>query len=885
MPARDTLTATLALGSAQKGGILDIHADNSEGGQVMQYRLASHPVAIASTSPMGDPADTTQYGGIFNHEFVSDDGKASSLEEVTVGERFPKLPTPDAATHTFPTPFGTATLKTGTLPNTPSGAAGDWFLTSAGELGGNMDTVRTPKAAIDIGKHLASDSNPTPAHPMPVEFVVDQEFFWWCPHAPAGKRWAHAADTTQTHRLRKGKGGGDAEFVAIVNSKENAMPYEGVTGVTNARAVPATVAPSSTGNTANTVQIEADALPAGRALYFSIRGNARGCTIDHTSGELTIGAQTGTVKARAANKNNGANWDEVDVTIAAPGMQAPSPSPTPPISPTPAPNPTPHGGGASAFSIDVDAEAGSEWPSRGGARSVLQRRHVGSAAADGGTRKPIAPIDIAKVLDSSGAALPETVRRFMEPRLGANFEDVRIHADAPAAQTARALAARAYTTGSHIVFGAGEYQPGSSGGQRLLAHELTHVVQQQQSQPRPAAASASLMRNDESDDLESGLVVNQPGDRYEQEADRVAEQVVRLPSSHESAQSVQLSVDGTHPIQRAPDDIEMPVDDLGQIPIVPAIVKSRRGDTNWIKDASKGRSLDEAGWTANRGDIKKLCLDAAKLAQLGKVFVGPAAVANVADSINILDQSTAHHFLPGLNYSPFILGRAETAYVAATGGELMRQLTPNRTDPLPKIALVLSGEALASKSAALLALRHEMTHVDHLNTALRSARKWIDSKTKSSFEDWLNEQIDKGGSSVLDLELSKDATILKSANSELLAYTEGFMTAFLLAQPAPGDNNHIAFYELYGVITSSDEPWAYANVPARQEALGRLQEYYCHVLDRPHQQAFERFILQPPNQQMTGAPREWTWAPKRQMHQHFFAGLKTIVDATCAPLK
>lgn len=82
---------------------------------------------------------------------------------------------------------------------------------------------------------------------------------------------------------------------------------------------------------------------------------------------------------------------------------------------------------------------------------------------------------------------------------------------------------------------------------------------------------------------------------------------------------------------------------------------------------------------------------------------------------------------------------------------------------------------------------------------------------------------------------------------------------------------------------SSAEPWAYANVPVRQEALGRLQEYYCHVLDRPHQEAFERFVLNPLGHKTTKAP-EWLWAPRRQMHDHFYAGLKAIIDAKCAPL-
>lgn len=84
---------------------------------------------------------------------------------------------------------------------------------------------------------------------------------------------------------------------------------------------------------------------------------------------------------------------------------------------------------------------------------------------------------------SGGQPLPEAARQFFEPRFGADFGDVRVHTGEQAAQAASSLNARAYTLGSDIVFGAGEYDPSSTGGQRLLAHELTHVVQQRSAPP------------------------------------------------------------------------------------------------------------------------------------------------------------------------------------------------------------------------------------------------------------------------------------------------------------------------------------------------------------------------------------------------------------------
>lgn len=65
---------------------------------------------------------------------------------------------------------------------------------------------------------------------------------------------------------------------------------------------------------------------------------------------------------------------------------------------------------------------------------------------------------------------------FFEPRLGRDLGPVRIHADAPAAASARALDARAFTVGHHIVFAAGRYTPRTPAGRRLLAHELVHVA-------------------------------------------------------------------------------------------------------------------------------------------------------------------------------------------------------------------------------------------------------------------------------------------------------------------------------------------------------------------------------------------------------------------------
>lgn len=81
-------------------------------------------------------------------------------------------------------------------------------------------------------------------------------------------------------------------------------------------------------------------------------------------------------------------------------------------------------------------------------------------------------------LRGGGRPLSPSLRAFYEPRFGHDFSRVRVHHDAQAAASARAINAHAYTIGRDIVFGPAQYAPGTSSGQRLLAHELTHVVQQ-----------------------------------------------------------------------------------------------------------------------------------------------------------------------------------------------------------------------------------------------------------------------------------------------------------------------------------------------------------------------------------------------------------------------
>jgi hypothetical protein len=128
---------------------------------------------------------------------------------------------------------------------------------------------------------------------------------------------------------------------------------------------------------------------------------------------------------------------------------------------------------------------------------------------DRGPSASVLPI-VEDVLRSPGQPLDAATRAFFEPRFGHDFSRVRVHADDRAAASARAVNAVAYTVGRNIPFDAGRYDPTTRQGQRLLAHELTHVAQQNRQTP------AHLDK----------LSMTQPDGGSEREADKAAAAVI-----------------------------------------------------------------------------------------------------------------------------------------------------------------------------------------------------------------------------------------------------------------------------------------------------------------------------------------------------------------------
>jgi hypothetical protein len=145
-----------------------------------------------------------------------------------------------------------------------------------------------------------------------------------------------------------------------------------------------------------------------------------------------------------------------------------------------------------------------------------------------------------------GQSLDGAVQKQMGESIGHDFSGVRVHTSAESNELNQQLSARAFTTGQDIFFKSGEYNPGSGSGQELIAHELTHVVQQSSG----AAGSGG-----------GQMVVNPPDDVYEQEADAVAKQAIS--SSGEAVQrqteeeELQMKADETLQREAAPEEEEL----------------------------------------------------------------------------------------------------------------------------------------------------------------------------------------------------------------------------------------------------------------------------------------------------------------------------------------
>jgi hypothetical protein len=249
-----------------------------------------------------------------------------------------------------------------------------------------------------------------------------------------------------------------------------------------------------------------------------------------------------------------------------------------------------------AVPAEVARAARSGRPDAAGAPGLLGlQRAVGNAGVSELVQRACSGCDsgehdhgespVRSVLGSSGAPLDRTTRHDMETSLGHDFGDVQIHTGSDASASAKSIQAKAYTSGNHIVFDEGRYQPETPDGRRTLAHELTHVVQQRQGPVDGTEAPG-------------GIKVSHPSDRFEQEAEHVAERVASGPSPEPApaapdtappvaaaAPAAQRAVDLEAPVQREGKPEMKPEEEKDED--VPAAVEEKAPDKEEEKEEEK----------------------------------------------------------------------------------------------------------------------------------------------------------------------------------------------------------------------------------------------------------------------------------------------------------
>ncbi len=160
--------------------------------------------------------------------------------------------------------------------------------------------------------------------------------------------------------------------------------------------------------------------------------------------------------------------------------------------------------------------------------------------------------DTASAINSKrgqGSSLDSQMAQKAGQTMGQDLSGVTVHTDSHSDQLSRQLGAKAFTTGNDIFFREGAYNPASSDGQRLIAHELTHVAQQ-------GAAPASV---------QGKMTVNDPNDQYEAEADRVADTVMK----QEEEEEVQMQEEEELQMQEEEEEVQMQAEEEEEEEIQP----------------------------------------------------------------------------------------------------------------------------------------------------------------------------------------------------------------------------------------------------------------------------------------------------------------------------
>jgi hypothetical protein len=273
-----------------------------------------------------------------------------------------------------------------------------------------------------------------------------------------------------------------------------------------------------------------------------------------------------------------------------------------------------------------------------------------------------------------------------------------------------------------------------------------------------------------------------------------------------------------------------------------------------VTDLHPAGTMDETAWTsAYRAAVAAGTADAFRpLFHDIAVTAGMSALPGFdLSSIPTTDGKTAK---PGLNISMSTSDEpGHTGWVEKSGA-FGTPLNLSKGVPDVAIAVILNPKALhAEKGLSLRSIRHEMVHVRHKMKVLAALNAWQTSGRKAGFEKWLRGYAKKSKMSALDIALITKGAQDAAADTEVLAYVEGFTNDFHRRRPTAEDAA-MSFFELLGVVeTRRLYTWKQADPAVRQEALTRLREYHA-TLDADHQRLWKEWL----DKQVAAAAKDTT---------------------------
>ena len=249
---------------------------------------------------------------------------------------------------------------------------------------------------------------------------------------------------------------------------------------------------------------------------------------------------------------------------------------------------------------------------------------------------------------------------------------------------------------------------------------------------------------------------------------------------------------------------------------------------------------DPKEWTKDRaGDVRPLYADIAVRAGVKQKLrdlkgTRPEDINTARDAIR-----GQRDIKPGLNFVSNVSGKAETAFIDGQGVYRGPHLPVSLDGPLPKVAVILGPQAFANgKDGAFGTLRHELKHVEHFHAMIdwldrwrkemaKSGVKLDDAAARQRFDAWVDRHKTMGK---LDRDLLVGERKANHANTELLAFTEGFINIFHMRQDTPSVKLAAGYPPALYQLRRAGEEYNRAESAAKTAALARLGEYAKGVL-------------------------------------------------------